>query len=85
MAASRRERTDDMRTLWPAATLLLLGVVAFLYMNDRVSGCDMFEEGSKLHLYRNVDTVRARFCYAADCKLIADQMNKVERANWSCS
>lgn len=54
-------------------------------MNDRVSGCDTFEDGSKLHLYRTVDTVRARFCYAADCKLIADQMNKVERAQWSCS
>jgi hypothetical protein len=54
-------------------------------MNDRVSGCGTFEDGSKLHLYRNVDTVRARFCYAADCKLIADQMNKVERAQWSCS
>ena len=74
-----------MRNLWPLATLLLMAIVAFLYTRDRVSGCDTVEDRGKLHLNRSgVDTVRARFCYASDCKLIAEQMNKVERARWSC-
>jgi len=48
-------------------------------------GCDAFESGGTLYLVRsNVSTIRARFCYAADCRLIAEQMNKVERAHWHC-
>jgi hypothetical protein len=74
----------NMRNFWPFATLLLVFVIASLYTRDRVGGCDTVQDGGKLHLYRNVDTTRARFCYAADCRLIAEQMNKVERAHWSC-
>jgi hypothetical protein len=48
-------------------------------------GCDALESGATLHLVRsNVDTIRARFCHAADCRLIAEQMNKAERALWHC-
>lgn len=74
-----------MRNLWPLATLALVAAVAFLYSRDRVSGCDRIEDGGTLHLKRSgVDSIRARFCYASDCKLIAEQMTKVERASWHC-
>ena len=73
-----------MRFFWPAATLCLLMVLAFLYFR-REGGCEVVEQGGTLHLVRSdVDTVRARFCYAADCRLIAEQMNRVERARWHC-
>jgi hypothetical protein len=50
-----------------------------------VSGCDTLQSGATLHLIRSdVDTVRACFCYFGDCRLIAEQMNKVERARWHC-
>lgn len=74
-----------MRILWPLATLVLVAAVVVLYARDRVGGCDTVEEGGRLHLTRSsVDTVRARFCYASDCKLIAAQMSKIEHAIWSC-
>lgn len=74
-----------IRNFWPVLTLILLAALAFLYARDSVVGCDVTENGGTLHLYRSgVDTTRARFCYASDCRLIADQMTKVERASWSC-
>lgn len=76
-----------MRLLWPAATLfLLLIVVALIYFyRDRVIGCDVMESGGTLYLrHEAVDTVRGRFCYASDCRLIAELMSEVERAIWYC-
>ena len=76
-----------MRFLWPAATLfLLLIVVALIYFyRDRVIGCDVMEPGGTLYLTDEaVDTVRGRFCYASDCRLIAELMSEVERASWYC-
>ena len=65
--------------------LLLLLALLSGCVRDRITGCDTIEKGGTLHLVRsNVDTVRARFCYAADCALIAAQMNKAERARWHC-
>ena len=41
--------------------------------------------GNTLYLNRQeVETMRARFCYAADCRLVAEQMSKVEPARWYC-
>jgi hypothetical protein len=74
-----------MRFLWPAATLfLLLVVVALIYLR-RVHGCDVMEPGGTLYLrHEGVDTFRGRFCYASDCRLIAELMSEVERASWYC-
>jgi hypothetical protein len=64
---------------------MAVAVAVYLYVTGRVPGCDVQQDGATLHLVRmGVDTVRARFCYAADCRLIAEQMNKVERARWHC-
>ena len=74
-----------MRHFWKVATASLLALLVFLYARDRVTGCDTLDSQGTLHLVRSgVDTVRARFCYSADCRLIAEQMNKVERARWHC-
>lgn len=71
-----------------AVAALCLALVAWLLANiwgDRVRGCDVVEGGSKLILNRSgFDTVRARFCYAQDCELIANQMNKAEHDRWRC-
>ena len=78
---------QKMQLLWPAATLfLLLIVVALIYFyRDRVVGCDVMEPGGTLYLrHEAVDTVRGRFCYASDCRLIAELMSQVERASWYC-
>ena len=73
-----------MRPIWIVAAVLLLALI-FIYSQERMMGCDAFESGGTLYLMRsNVSTIRARFCYAADCRLIAEQMNKVERAHWHC-
>jgi hypothetical protein len=77
----------QMRFLWPAATLVLLVVVAALiyFYRDRIMGCDVVEPGGTLFLRREgVDTFRGRFCYASDCRLIAELMSEVERASWYC-
>jgi hypothetical protein len=75
----------EMRFLWPAATLFLLLVVVGLLYFDRVSGCDLMEPGGTLYLRREeVETVRGRFCYALDCRLIAELMSELERASWYC-
>lgn len=48
-------------------------------------GCGAMESGGTLYLNRlGVETPRASFCYAPDCRLVADQMTKAERANWYC-
>ena len=67
-------------------TVLLLVVVALIYFyRDRVIGCDVMEPGGTLYLrHEAVDTVRGRFCYASDCRLIAELMSEVERASWYC-
>ena len=75
----------EMRFLWPAATLFLLLVVVALFYFDRVGGCDAMEQGGTLYLrHGEVDTFRGRFCYASDCRLIAELMSEVERASWYC-
>jgi hypothetical protein len=72
-----------MRPIWILSAVLLLALIGFFYSRDRMMGCDALESGATLHLVRsNVDTIRARFCYAADCRLIAEQMNKPGRALW---
>ena len=74
-----------MRFFWPVASLCLLAVLAVLYFRYRVSGCDVVEDGGQLHSIRSsVDTVRGLFCHAADCRLIAEQMSKVDNALWYC-
>jgi hypothetical protein len=74
-----------MSSFWIVAAVLLVALIAFIYSQERMMGCDTFEAGGALYLVRsNVSTIRARFCYAADCRLIAEQMNKAERAHWHC-
>jgi hypothetical protein len=74
-----------MRPIWILSVVLLLALLAYFYSRDRMMGCDALESGATLHLVRsNVDSIRARFCYAADCRLIAEQMNKPGRALWAC-
>jgi len=74
-----------MRLFWIGAALSLIGLLALLHWSDPLTNCDTIEAGGSLHLCaRGADTMRARFCYAADCWLIAEQMNKVEGANWRC-
>jgi hypothetical protein len=73
----------SMRYLWPAATFILLVVAGVLYLGGQ-PGCEL-ASGNALYLNRQeVETMRARFCYASDCRLIAEQMSKVERARWYC-
>ena len=70
-----------MRFLWPAATLVLLVVVAAFIYFRRIDGCDVMEPGGTLYLrHAEVDTIRGRFCYASDCRLIAELMSELERA-----
>jgi hypothetical protein len=72
-----------MRYLWPAATLILLIVVGLLSLGGE-AGCEL-GGGTTLYLNRQeVETRRARFCHAADCRLIAEQMSKLEPARWYC-
>lgn len=72
-----------MRFLWPTLTVILLAAVAVLWSRGE-PGCEL-SGGNTLYLNRlDVETMRARFCYAADCRLVADQMNKVENARWYC-
>jgi hypothetical protein len=74
-----------MNRFWIVAAVLLVALIGFIYSQERMMGCDTFEPGGTLSLVRtNGATVRARFCYAADCRLIAEQMNKVEHAHWQC-
>ena len=74
-----------MNRFWIVAAVLLVALIGFIYSQERLMGCDTFEPGGTLSLVRaNGATVRARFCYAADCRLIAEQMNKVENSRWQC-
>ena len=74
-----------MRPIGILSVVLLLALLGYFYSRDRMMGCDALESGATLHLVRsNVDTIRARFCYAADCRLIAEQMNKLGRGLWAC-
>lgn len=74
-----------MRLFWIAAPVSLLVVLGVIHAPNWLTGCDTLQSGATLHLVRSeVDTIRARFCYSADCRFIADQMNKVERARWHC-
>jgi hypothetical protein len=65
----------------------LLGVVvyaAWAYSRGPI-GCGAMESGGTLYLNRlGVETPRASFCYAPDCRLVAEQMTKAEKANWYC-
>lgn len=75
-----------MHHTWKIATALAATAAIYLFVAGRVPGCNTQEGGATLHLVRSdVDTVRARFCYSQDCRLIADQMNKAERARWHCA
>jgi len=74
-----------MRRFWILVTVLLLALVGFIFSQTHMMGCDALESGGTLYVVRsNVPTIRARFCYAADCGLIAEQMNKAERSRWQC-
>jgi hypothetical protein len=74
-----------VRHFWIVAAMALLALLVLHHWRDPLTSCDAIEEGGVLHLKRSgVDTTRARFCYAADCKLMAEQMNKVEQAEWRC-
>ena len=71
------------RFLWPILTVILLAAVAILWFRGE-PGCEL-TAGTTLYLSRlDVETMRARFCYASDCRLVAEQMKKVERARWFC-
>ncbi|MBM4209703.1 MAG: hypothetical protein FJ167_01210 [Gammaproteobacteria bacterium] len=70
---------------WKVATVIASAAAIYLFIVGRVPGCDAHDGGAVLHLVRlDVDTVRAKFCHSQDCELIAEQMNKVERARWHC-
>jgi hypothetical protein len=72
-----------MRYFWPTATLVLLVIAGFLYFRSE-QGCEV-TGGNTLYLNRlDVETTRARFCYAADCRMVAEQMSRVEQARWYC-
>jgi hypothetical protein len=73
------------RYFWKAATVVAVAAAVYLYVHNHISGCSEQQDGATLHLVRlDVDTVRGRFCYSSDCRLIAEQMNEVERARWRC-
>lgn len=58
---------------------------AWHLLNNRTSGCEVNERGATLYLNRmGIETMRAQFCWASDCRLIAEQMSRVERATWYC-
>lgn len=62
-----------------------LAGIAWYALSNRTSGCEVNERGATLYLNRlGVETIRAQFCWAGDCRLIADQMSKAERASWYC-
>lgn len=68
---------------------LLVGValagIAWYALSNRTSGCEANERGATLYLNRfGAETTRAQFCWASDCRLIAEQMSRVERASWYC-
>lgn len=68
-----------------SALLLTTGVACLTALARSMMRCDAIEERGSLHQVRSgVGTIRARLCYAADCRLIAQQMNKVEQAKWRC-
>lgn len=69
--------------------LLLAAVIAagaaWHFFSNRTSGCEANERGATLYLSRlGAETTRAQFCWASDCRLIAEQMTRAERANWYC-
>ena len=65
--------------------MALLALLIVHHWRDPLTSCDKIDEGGVLHAKRSgVDTIRAHFCHSADCKLIADQMNKVEQATGRC-
>ena len=55
------------------------------YLLGRAYGCEVSEPAAILYLNRlGVETMRARFCWASDCRLVAAQMSNSEKANWYC-
>ena len=84
----------------PMVIVLLISLLLFMPQNAVHAGeipkrdiinlpvpnsCGKFNAKAKLYLQRlGVITLRAEFCYQQDCELVAQHMNKVERANWFC-
>src|SRR5260370_29616202 len=60
--------------------------VAVCHADGRDLGADMVSDGHAWGFvrYSRGATVRARFCYAAACRLIAEQMNNGENSRWPC-
>lgn len=73
-----------MRVLAVAVAIGLFAAAVWLFVHGPI-GCGSTESGGTLYLNRlGTETPRASFCYAADCRLIAEQMSKAERATWYC-
>ena len=72
---------------------LLIGTFSFLMgvlvmkSSAEIPCTNPDKEGTILQLTlsaSSTSSVRAQFCYRGDCSLIANQMNIVEKARWSC-
>jgi hypothetical protein len=71
----------------------LVGILSFAFgallmkSNGGLSCDGQDKDGTALQLTRGgnpTTTFRAQFCYKNDCNLIANQMNLIEKAQWSC-
>lgn len=75
---------DAMRALPSLAVAALTIAGVWFYFKGPI-GCGAMESGGTLYLNRlGVETPRASFCYAPDCRLVAEQMTRAENANWYC-
>ena len=75
---------EEILARYPDATEA--DIKATLAAHDRHSKCAKVEDGAKLYLNRGggIETFRAQFCYAQDCRLIAKNMSRIEIASWYC-
>ncbi len=72
------------RTIAVVVALIALGG-GCLYLLGNAKGCEVNEPSATLYLNRlGVETMRAQFCWAGDCKMIAAQMSRAENGIWYC-
>lgn len=74
-----------MRRALGISVALIAIVGGCWYLFGRTKGCEANEPSATLYLSRlGVETTRAQFCWASDCRLVASQMSSAERASWYC-
>jgi len=78
---------EEILARYPDATEADIKVTLEFYNQQGIhSNCEKVEDGAKLYLNRGggIETFRAQFCYAQDCRLIAKNMSRIEIASWYC-